>query len=98
MAERVGFEPTVPFDTPHFECGAIDHSATSPAQRGRERRPCPTKQKTKIAAPLDYLSPPGFGRARRRSYPKGHCEWILRSPLAGARRHTRPTFRSLLVE
>jgi hypothetical protein len=30
MAERVGFEPTVPFDTPHFECGAIDHSATSP--------------------------------------------------------------------
>ncbi len=30
LAERVGFEPTVPFDTPHFECGAIDHSATSP--------------------------------------------------------------------
>ncbi len=30
VAERVGFEPTVPCDTPHFECGAIDHSATSP--------------------------------------------------------------------
>ncbi len=24
LAERVGFEPTVPCDTPHFECGALD--------------------------------------------------------------------------
>lgn len=24
MAERVGFEPTVSFPTPHFECGALD--------------------------------------------------------------------------
>src|ERR1017187_1308725 len=33
VAERVGFEPTVPAvlpDTPVFETGAIDHSATSP--------------------------------------------------------------------
>ena len=30
MAERVGFEPTLRFRKPHFECGAIDHSATSP--------------------------------------------------------------------
>ena len=31
MAERVGFEPTVPFrSTQHFQCCALDHSATSP--------------------------------------------------------------------
>jgi hypothetical protein len=30
LAERVGFEPTLRFRKPHFECGAIDHSATSP--------------------------------------------------------------------
>jgi hypothetical protein len=31
MAERVGFEPTVPFwSTRHFQCRALDHSATSP--------------------------------------------------------------------
>ena len=30
VAERVGFEPTLRFRKPHFECGAIDHSATSP--------------------------------------------------------------------
>ena len=36
VAERVGFEPTVPCDTPHFECGALDHYATSPdANKGR---------------------------------------------------------------
>ena len=32
MAERVGFEPTVAFATPHFECGALDHYATSPGE------------------------------------------------------------------
>ena len=31
LAERVGFEPTVPeTGTPDFESGAFDHSATSP--------------------------------------------------------------------
>src|SRR5450759_4742933 len=30
LAERVGFEPTVPCGTPDFESGTIDHSATSP--------------------------------------------------------------------
>ena len=34
LAERVGFEPTVPFGTPDFESGTIDHSVTSP-QAGR---------------------------------------------------------------
>ena len=26
MAERVGFEPTVPCGTPHFECGTFDRT------------------------------------------------------------------------
>ena len=30
VAEREGFEPSVPCDTPDFESGTIDHSATSP--------------------------------------------------------------------
>ena len=30
MAERVGFEPTMSCPIPHFECGALDHYATSP--------------------------------------------------------------------
>jgi hypothetical protein len=30
MAERVGFEPTVPCGTPVFKTGALDRSATSP--------------------------------------------------------------------
>ena len=33
MAERVGFEPTVPCGTPHFQCGAFDHSTISPQNR-----------------------------------------------------------------
>ena len=33
VAERVGFEPTVPFSTPDFESGTFDHSATSPSRR-----------------------------------------------------------------
>src|SRR5512139_1080311 len=33
MAERVGFEPTVPCSTPDFESGTFDHSATSPGGR-----------------------------------------------------------------
>ena len=32
LAERVGFEPTVPCSTPDFESGTIDHSATSPLE------------------------------------------------------------------
>ena len=34
MAERVGFEPTVPCGTPDFESGTFDHSATSPRCQG----------------------------------------------------------------
>ena len=30
LAEREGFEPSVPCGTRHFQCRAIDHSATSP--------------------------------------------------------------------
>ena len=30
MAERVGFEPTVPFGTPVFKTGTINRSDTSP--------------------------------------------------------------------
>ena len=30
LAEREGFEPSVPYGTPDFESGAFDHSATSP--------------------------------------------------------------------
>ena len=30
MAEREGFEPSVPCGTPHFQCGAFDHSTISP--------------------------------------------------------------------
>lgn len=30
LAEREGFEPSVSCPTPHFECGALDHYATSP--------------------------------------------------------------------
>ena len=33
LAERVGFEPTVPCGTPDFESGTFDHSATSPVNR-----------------------------------------------------------------
>ena len=29
-AERVGFEPTIPFGMPVFKTGAFNHSATSP--------------------------------------------------------------------
>ena len=30
LAEEVGFEPTVPCDTPVFKTGALDHYATPP--------------------------------------------------------------------
>ena len=33
MAERVGFEPTVPCGTPDFESGTFGHSATSPKRQ-----------------------------------------------------------------
>ena len=32
LAERVGFEPTEACTSPHFECGALDHYATSPRE------------------------------------------------------------------
>ena len=50
MAEREGFEPPEPFGSPHFECGAIDHSATSPAAWGREptTRTCERKPKVRL--------------------------------------------------
>ena len=34
LAERVGFEPTVPCSTPDFESGTFDPSATSPLGGG----------------------------------------------------------------
>jgi hypothetical protein len=30
LEEKEGFEPSVPCDTPDFESGTFDHSATSP--------------------------------------------------------------------
>ena len=45
LAERVGFEPTVPCGTPDFESGTFDHSATSP---GRKR--CGHFRKRRIVA------------------------------------------------
>ena len=33
LAERVGFEPTIPCEMPLFESGAFNHSATSPLYR-----------------------------------------------------------------
>ena len=45
LAERVGFEPTVPCGTPDFESGTFDHSATSP---GRKR--CGRFRKRRIVA------------------------------------------------
>ena len=34
LAEREGFEPSVPCSTPDFESGTFDHSATSPREAG----------------------------------------------------------------
>jgi hypothetical protein len=40
MAERVRFELTVPYkDTPDFESGAFDHSATAPGFSSRGANP-----------------------------------------------------------
>ena len=33
LAEKVGFEPTVPCGTPDFESGTFGHSATSPVSK-----------------------------------------------------------------
>ena len=49
LAERVGFEPTVPCGTPDFESGTFDHSATSP---GRKR--CGRFRKRRIVADSLY--------------------------------------------
>ena len=38
LAERVGFEPTVPCGTPDFESGTFGHSATSPCAFSAQRR------------------------------------------------------------
>jgi hypothetical protein len=83
MAERVGFEPTVPFDTPHFECGAIDHSATSPCagrqnvkansqngsrKNGRPKRPIWALPPSTGGVALFYASPRvGTANPKRRS-------------------------------
>ncbi len=41
-AEGVGFEPTVPFGTPVFKTGAINHSTTPPggSPKARLSFPC----------------------------------------------------------
>jgi hypothetical protein len=41
LAERVGFEPTVPCGTPDFESGTIDHSVTSPEGRAEIAKSLP---------------------------------------------------------
>ena len=38
MAEVVGFEPTVPFDTTHFKCVTLNHSDTLPNKTGLHTR------------------------------------------------------------
>ena len=50
LAERVGFEPTVPCDTPDFESGTIDHSVTSPCRGPAKLSHAPGKRKSKKAA------------------------------------------------
>ena len=66
LAERVGFEPTVPCGTPVFKTGAIDHSATSPIQLcpsgngHRERNVATSLQKLNLDAA-------NFSRGRIRS-------------------------------
>ncbi len=45
MAERVGFEPTVPCGTVVFKTTAFDHSATSPELEPYIPPPCPMRKK-----------------------------------------------------
>gem|GEM_PF-4017249 len=45
FAERVGFEPTVPFGTPVFKTGAINHYATSPKLKLKTNLNKPKSQK-----------------------------------------------------
>ncbi len=54
MAERVGFEPTEPRDSPHFECGALDHYATSPIGAPGGNRTPDAFLRTEALYPLSY--------------------------------------------
>ena len=60
MAEREGFEPPEPFGSPHFECGALDHSATSPAHEGEnvELPPQNGSRKFTVSRPAALSSTP----------------------------------------
>jgi hypothetical protein len=89
LAERVGFEPTVPeTGTPDFESGAFDHSATSPgglemlAERRFNQRAAPSRRAGTGAAPAALRpshrragSSPGRRRAcgRRRGPSRSAC-------------------------
>ncbi len=61
MAEREGFEPPEPFGSPHFECGALDHSATSPAHEGENVELHPQNGSRKFT-PFPHCSPSASGR------------------------------------
>ncbi len=58
MAEREGFEPPLPFGKPHFECGAIDHSATSPDIRERKLEAAASNGSRKCILVGKFPSPP----------------------------------------
>ena len=67
MAERVGFEPTVPCGTPDFESGTIDHSVTSPG-RGAEIAKTPRQMKAEKRLPA---SRPDVAPTRPHAEPAG---------------------------
>ncbi len=103
MAERRGFEPPVPCGTPDFESGAIDHSATSPAQeRGnvgriaqngsrKSPRVCEAKIRAKGGAArcnAGFAEPPCLWRSFR-GY-SGHARLITFAEKFCAQRHLAP--------
>src|SRR5918992_5279554 len=77
MAERVGFEPTVPTGgTSVFETDPIDRSGTSPRPGPPYTGPPPPAQRPSAAAPLTPARPGGYKPAppaapsrRRRPFP-----------------------------
>jgi len=95
LAERVGFEPTVPFGTPDFESGTIDHSVTSPsggvqlAKTARpmkaEKQPATQKSERKTQNPRPRTHDPVSLRNALSSpiFPPPSCFFHRRSPLRG---------------
>ena len=65
VAERVGFEPTLGYKPkPHFECGAFNHSATSPCASAGSWGSLQKNESRKFATPTGIQDD---GPARRRA-------------------------------